>query len=71
MVLEGFKKARKQKLQVNIGGKYICKLEEEQGRIYLPPTERGVDSTKLIELVVDDYPEITIRYIKNKNKLIR
>ena len=69
LIAEGFRKARKQKLQVNIGGEYICEPEEKKGRIYLPPTKRGVDSTKLIALVADDFPDIIIRYIKNRKKL--
>jgi len=71
LTLEGFRKAKRERLQINIGGKYIYNPENKEDRIYLPPAEKGVDSKNLIALVADDYPEITKRYFKNKKKLTR
>jgi len=70
LITEGFKEAKRQNLEVNIGGEYISKSQVREGRIYLPPAKGGVDSRKLIALVADNFPEITKRYLNNKKKLI-
>ena len=50
-----------------MGTQYICTLQNEEvkGRLYLPPLGDGVDITDLLQLIVDDYPEVIIRYFDN------
>lgn len=69
LINKGFRKAKESGLEVNIGGDYICISEKKGGRIYLPLFERGVDARELVELVADDYPKITKRYLTNKKRL--
>ena len=66
---KAFLEAKSEGLEINIGAKYICTLEEKKGRIYLPPKGDGVDISKLLELIVDDYPEVVIRWHENEEKL--
>ena len=69
MLEKAFLEAKSEGLEINIGAKYICTLEEKKGRIYLPPKGDGVDISKLLELIVDDYPEVVIRWHENEEKL--
>jgi len=71
LIEQGIKKANKQRLEINFGTEYRFTLEDKKGRIYLPPSENGIDVRELVALVADDYPKITKRYISNKEKLSR
>lgn len=71
LIEQGIKKAHKQRLEINFGTKYRFTLENKKGRIYLPPSENGIDVRDLVALVADDYPKITKRYISNREKLRR
>jgi hypothetical protein len=62
-------KAKSKGLEINVGTQFICTLEETKGRIYLPPAEGGVDLKNLLALIVDDYPEVIIRWFNNSEKL--
>ena len=62
---KAFMKAKSEELEINVGTEFICTLEESSGRIYLPPLGDGVDITNLLQLIVDDYPEIIVRYFDN------
>jgi len=66
---KAFIKAKSEGLEINIGAKIIYTLEEKKGRIYLPPKGDGVDISKLLELIVDDYPEVIIRWHENEEEL--
>lgn len=69
LISEGFRKAKKQELEVRIGDDYICIPDKKQGEIHLLSYEKGVDVREMVALVADDYPEITRRYLDNKEKL--
>ena len=62
---KAFLKAKSQGLNINLGTRYICTLDDPGGTIYLPPVGDGVDITELLELIVEDYPEVIIRYFDN------
>ena len=66
---KAFLKAKSERLEINVGTEFICTLEETKGRIYLPPKGDGVDISKLLVLIVDDYPEVIIRWHENEGKL--
>ncbi len=65
MLQKAFLKAKSEGLEINVGTRFICSLEDKKGRIYLPPLGDGVDITGLLELILDDYPEVIIRYFDN------
>ena len=64
---KAFLKAKSEGLEINMGTQYICTLQKEdvKGRLYLPPAGDGVDITDLLQLIVEDYPEVIIRYFDN------
>ena len=62
-------KAISEGIEINVGTEYICMPQEKKGRIYLPPAEGGVDLKNLLALIVDDYPEVIIRWFNNSEKL--
>jgi len=69
LIKEGIRKALYQGLEVNIAGEIIRPREGKQGRMYIPPGEKGVDVTEFIKMAAEDYPSIARRYIENKRKL--
>lgn len=71
LIEQGIKKVCKQKLEINFGTEYRFNYGNKKARIYLPPSEKGIDVRDLVALVADDYPKITKRYISNREKLSR
>ena len=69
LLKKAFLKAKSEGLEINIGAKYICTLEEKKGRIYLPPKGDGINIKNLLMLIVDDYPEVIIRWHENEEEL--
>jgi len=62
---KAFLKAKSEGIEINVSTEFICTLEESSGRIYLPPLDDGVDITPLLKLIVEDYPEVIVRYYDN------
>ncbi|MCK5625120.1 hypothetical protein KAI04_04740 [Candidatus Pacearchaeota archaeon] len=67
LLKKGFKKAKVEDLELCLCQSNSC--SENTQKIHIPLYGKKRDITNLIAIVADDFPETSIRYLNNKEKL--
>ena len=68
LLTEGLRKAREQGLKIK-STELVLKPKTTRQKMHLYSRGGQTDVTPLIQLVAEDYPEVTRRYLSNREKL--